>query len=73
MVDERKTPMKLILEKNGVDTVVGEDFDFDSAYDWAVTHGEENEWSEEFNYFLIDENGDQWYIDADCWSKVEEE
>jgi hypothetical protein len=69
MVDKGVILMKLVLETNGVDTVIGEDFDFDSAYDWAMAHGEENDWAEEFNYYLIDENEDEWHIEADCWVK----
>jgi hypothetical protein len=62
--------MKLVLEINGAETVVGEDFDFETAYDWALIHGEKNDWSADFNYFLFDENGDQWYIEMDCWTKM---
>lgn len=59
--------MKLVLEVAGTETVIGDWFDFETAYDWATEHAEQNDWSEEFNYILTDDSGERWFIECDAW------
>lgn len=63
--------MKLELSHNDVTVTIGEDFDFDSAMDWAEAHGEANDWSDDFNYILTDENGQAYVIEMDSWAEAD--
>jgi len=64
--------MKLVLTHNGTETVIAEDFDFETAYDWAMEHAENHDWSEEYDYVLTDDEGKVWHIEVDSWTEFVE-
>jgi len=62
--------MKLELGFKGQFTVVEGEFDFDTAYDWAVDHGEAHDWSDEYEYKLTDSDGKAYVIEMDAWTEL---
>lgn len=63
--------MKLQLSHNDVTVTIGEDFDFDSAMEWAEDHGAAHDWSDEYNYILTDENGKAYVIEMGAWFEAD--
>jgi hypothetical protein len=63
--------MKLELGFNGEFTAIDGEFDFETAYDWAIEHGEAHDWDEAYEYKLTDSNGKAYVIEMDCWSELD--
>lgn len=62
--------MKLELGYNGGYTQVEGDFDFETAYSFAETHGEAHDYSDEYEYKLTDQTGQAYVLEADAWTEL---
>lgn len=63
--------MKLQLIHDGMTQDIGYGYTFDSAMEWAENHGEANDWSPDYNYTLVDDNGKVYVIEMGAWFEVE--
>lgn len=60
--------MKLIAQRDGEVLELGNNFNFETAYDFILEHDndEENPWLE--GYDLVLSNGTEvWLFEGDCW------
>ena len=63
--------MKLEVGFGGDYSLVEGSFDFDSAMNWAETHGEVHDWSYEYEYRLTDElSGLVYTIEMGAWFEL---
>jgi len=64
--------MRLIAERDGEVLELGNDFNFETAYEFILEHDndEENPWLEGYDLVLINET-EAWLFEADCWVEVE--
>ena len=63
----------MILEAvAGTETItLGRDFTFETAYEFILErdNDEENPWLEGYD-LVLDNNGEKWFLEADCWSPL---
>lgn len=67
--------MKLTAERGNEVIVLGEEFDFQSAYEFILGHDddpEHNPWMEGYD-LILDDVGIRWLFVADCWEEIDEE
>ena len=64
--------MRLIAERDGEVLELGNDFNFETAYEFILEHDndEENPWLEGYDLILIDGN-ESWAFEADCWCPLD--
>lgn len=66
--------MKLTAERGDEVIVLGEDFDFQTAYEYVVERDTDpdNPWLDGYE-IILDDIGIRWLLVADCWEEIEEE
>lgn len=67
--------MKLTAERDGEVIVLGEEFDFESAYQFILEHDDDpegNPFMEGYD-FILDDVGIRWLFEMDSWTEIEEE
>ena len=65
--------MILTVEGNCGSEELGRGFTFESAYNFLLERDSdpENPFYEGYDFCLTDNEGNKWFLEADCWAEVE--
>ena len=67
--------MQLIAVLGAQTLSLGDDYDFESAYQYILEQDsdpDDNPWLEGFDLILIDDEGKLWKLECDCWTPIDE-
>jgi len=65
--------MKLIAERDGEQVELGNNFNFETAYNFVLERDNDPEipFYEGYDILLINNKGEKFILEADCWADVE--